>query len=214
MRIVLLGAPGSGKGTQAKQLIDRYQIPQISTGDLLRAAVSAGTELGKQAKAAMDSGALVSDEIVLGMIRDRLQESDAQNGFILDGFPRNTSQAESLDTLLDEIGQPLKTALLIDVPFDSLMKRLTGRLTCGQCGAIFNRYTNPPKAEGICDKCGSDNLVHRADDNEETVGNRLKVYQEQTEPLIAYYKGQDKLESVSGEGDIAEILSKIIAVLD
>jgi len=214
MRIVLLGAPGSGKGTQAKQLIERYNIPQISTGDLLRAAVGAGTELGLKAKAAMDSGALVSDEIVLGMIRDRLQESDAQNGFILDGFPRNTSQAESLDTLLEDLGQPLKTALLIDVPFDSLMKRLTGRLTCGQCGAIFNRYTNPPKQEGVCDKCGSDNLVHRADDNEETVGNRLKVYQEQTEPLISYYKGQGKLESVSGEGEIAEIFSKITAVLD
>jgi len=148
------------------------------------------------------------------MIRDRLQESDAQSGFILDGFPRNTSQAESLDALLDELNQPLKTAPLIDVPFDSLMKRLTGRLTCGQCGAIFNRYTNPPKQEGICDKCGSDNLVHRADDNEETVGNRLKVYQDQTEPLITYYKGQGKLESVSGEGDIAEIFSNITAVLD
>lgn len=213
MRIVLLGAPGSGKGTQAKQLIERYNIPQISTGDLLRAAVGAGTELGLKAKAAMDAGALVSDEIVLGMIRDRLQEADAQNGFILDGFPRNTSQAESLDALLDELGQPLKTALLIDVDFDILMKRLTGRLTCGKCGAIFNRYTNPPAKDGICDKCGSDDLVHRADDNEETVGNRLKVYQEQTEPLIAYYKGQGKLESVSGEGEIAEIFSNITAVL-
>jgi len=213
MRLVLLGAPGSGKGTQAKQLIERYNIPQISTGDLLRAAVGAGTELGIKAKAAMDAGELVSDEIVLGMIGDRLKEADAQNGFILDGFPRNTSQAESLDSLLAELGQPLDTALLIDVDFDSLMKRLTGRLTCGKCGAIFNRYTNPPKQEGICDKCGSDDLVHRADDNEETVGNRLKVYQEQTEPLIAYYKGQDKLKSVSGEGEIAEIFSKITEVL-
>lgn len=213
MRLVLLGAPGSGKGTQAKQLIERYNIPQISTGDLLRAAVGAGTELGIKAKAAMDAGELVSDEIVLGMIGDRLKEADAQNGFILDGFPRNTSQAESLDSLLVELEQPLDTALLIDVDFDSLMKRLTGRLTCGKCGAIFNRYTNPPKQEGICDKCGSDDLVHRADDNEETVGNRLKVYQEQTEPLIAYYKGQDKLKSVSGEGEIAEIFSKITEVL-
>lgn len=213
MRIVLLGAPGSGKGTQAKQLIERYNIPQISTGDLLRAAVGAGTELGLKAKAAMDAGELVSDEIVLGMIGDRLKEADAQNGFILDGFPRNTSQAESLDSLLSELSQPLDTALLIDVEFDSLMKRLTGRLTCGKCGAIFNRYTNPPKQDGVCDKCGSDDLVHRADDNEATVGNRLKVYQEQTEPLIAYYRGQDKLKSVSGEGEIAEIFSKITEIL-
>ena len=213
MRLVLLGAPGSGKGTQAKQLIERYNIPQISTGDLLRAAVGAGTELGLKAKAAMDAGELVSDEIVLGMIADRLKEADAQNGFILDGFPRNTSQAESLDSLLNELNKPLDTALLIDVEFDSLMKRLTGRLTCGKCGAIFNRYTNPPKQEGVCDKCGSDDLVHRADDNEETVGNRLKVYQEQTEPLIAYYKSQGKLKSVSGEGEIAEIFAKITEVL-
>jgi adenylate kinase len=148
------------------------------------------------------------------MIRDRLNEADAKNGFILDGFPRNTSQAKSLDALLSEINQPLKTALLIDVPFDSLMKRLTGRLTCGDCGAIFNRYTNPPQKEGVCDKCGSSNLVHRADDNEETVGNRLKVYQQQTEPLIDYYKGQNKLHAVSGEGDIGEIFDKITVILD
>ena len=213
MRIVLLGAPGSGKGTQAKKLIERYNIPQISTGDLLRAAVSAGTELGLKAKAAMDAGQLVSDDIVLGMIEDRLKEADAQNGFILDGFPRNTSQAKSLDELLDKLNQPLDTALLIDVPFDILMKRLTGRRTCAKCGAIYNIYTNPPKQEGVCDKCGSTDLQHRADDNEETVGNRLKVYQEQTEPLIAYYDEQGKLKKVSGEGEIDEIFAKITEVL-
>ena len=140
MRIVLLGAPGSGKGTQAQRLTDIYNIPQISTGDLLRAAVAAGTELGKQAKVAMDSGGLVSDDIVLGMIRERLQQSDAANGFILDGFPRNLSQAASLDKLLAEVGQPIDAGLLIDVDFDILLKRLTGRLSCKDCSTVYNRY--------------------------------------------------------------------------
>ena len=165
MRIVLLGAPGSGKGTQGKQLVDQYHTPQISTGDLLRAAVAADTPLGRMAKAAMDAGQLVSDEIVLGMIRERLAEPDAQRGFILDGFPRNLSQAETLDGMLRDLGQPLDLALLIDVDFDVLMQRLTGRRTCESCGAVYNIYSSPPKFDDRCDLCGG-NLRRRADDAE------------------------------------------------
>ena len=213
MRIVLLGAPGSGKGTQAQRLTDIYNIPQISTGDLLRAAVAAGTELGKQAKVAMDSGGLVSDDIVLGMIRERLQQSDAANGFILDGFPRNLSQAASLDKLLAEVGQPIDAGLLIDVDFDILLKRLTGRLSCKDCSTVYNRYFSPPTKEGVCDKCGSTNLYHRADDNEETIGNRLKVYEENTAPLINYYADQGLLKRVNGIGEMEDITKAIQAEL-
>jgi len=213
MRIVLLGAPGSGKGTQAKFLVEKYQIPQISTGDLLRAAIANGTEYGKQAKAKMDQGQLVSDEIVLGIMKDRLQADDAKAGFILDGFPRNLSQANSLEVLLDEIEQPLDTALLIDVDFDVLMKRLTGRLSCPACGAVFNRYTSPPKQENICDHCGT-TLFHRDDDNEETIGKRLTVYQENTAPLIDYYGEQQRLRRVNGVGDMDNITRAIVAELE
>ncbi|TXH68040.1 MAG: adenylate kinase [Thiothrix sp.] len=213
MRIVLLGAPGSGKGTQAQRLTDIYNIPQISTGDLLRAAVAAGTELGKQAKVAMDAGGLVSDDIVLGMIRERLQQPDAANGFILDGFPRNLSQAASLDKLLAEVGQPIDAGLLIDVDFDILLKRLTGRLSCKDCSTVYNRYFSPPTKEGVCDKCGSTNLYHRADDNEETIGNRLKVYEENTAPLINYYADQGLLKRVNGIGEMEDITKAIQAEL-
>ncbi|MGV6857487.1 MAG: adenylate kinase [bacterium] len=212
MRLVLLGAPGSGKGTQAQKLVDRYEIPQISTGDLLRAAVKSGSELGKKAKAAMDTGALVTDDIVLGMIKERLNEPDTKNGFILDGFPRNMAQAEALDALLQEVEQPLDTALLIDVPLDLLLKRLTGRLTCSQCGAVFNKFTSPPKVEGVCDVCGGE-LIHRADDNEETISKRLKVYEEQTAPLIEYYRDGRLLE-VNGDGEVETIYNTIVSKLD
>lgn len=213
MRIVLLGAPGSGKGTQAQRLTDIYNIPQISTGDLLRAAVAAGTELGKKAKVAMDSGGLVSDDIVLGMIRERLQQADAANGFILDGFPRNLTQAASLDKLLAEVGQPIDAGLLIDVDFDILLKRLTGRLSCKDCSTVYNRYFSPPTKEGVCDKCGSTNLYHRADDNEETIGNRLKVYEENTAPLINYYADKGLLKRVNGIGEMEDITKAIQAEL-
>lgn len=213
MRIVLLGAPGSGKGTQGKLLEERYKIPQISTGDLLRAAVAAGTPLGRQAKAAMDAGQLVTDDVVLGMIRERLAERDTHNGFILDGFPRNIPQAQALDQLLTEIGKPLELTLLIDVDFDVLMQRLTGRRTCGSCGWACNIYSSPPRVDGICDACGG-NLHHRADDNEETIGNRLRVYESQTAPLIDYYRGQDKLRSVQGIGDIKHIFAAITKIID
>jgi len=204
MRIVLLGAPGSGKGTQAQKLITEYGIPQISTGELLRAAVSEGTELGNKAKSAMDSGQLVSDDIVLYMIKERLQEDDAKKGFILDGFPRNLSQAASLDTLLAETNQPLQGALLIDVDFEVLMQRLTGRLSCENCGAVYNRFTSPPKVEGTCDKC-QNALFHRGDDHAEVISNRLKTYENVTSPLVNYYKDKGIFLSVQGVGDIDEI---------
>jgi len=213
MRIVLLGAPGSGKGTQAKKLIDTYGIVQISTGDLLRAAVAAETKLGRAAKEAMDNGQLVSDEIVLGMIRERLGQPDTQKGYILDGFPRNLAQAEALDTLLAELDQALEIAIYLEVPFDNLMKRLTGRLTCSSCGACFNRYTHPPKQEGVCDVCGGE-LIHRSDDNEETVGKRLKVFESQTAPLVEFYEAQSKLHRIDGTRDIDAITADFRTLLD
>ena len=213
MRIVLIGAPGGGKGTQAKLLVDKYGIPQISTGDLLRAAVKAGSPLGMQAKQAMDSGQLVSDNIVLGMIKERLAESDAQNGFILDGFPRNIPQAEALDSLLNDVDKPLQAALLIDVEFSILMQRLTGRRTCGSCGQMFNIHTSPPRIEGRCDKCGG-NLEHRADDNEDTISNRLGVYEAETAPLVDYFRKQGKLRTVRGVGEVDSIFAAIQRVLE
>lgn len=213
MRLVLLGAPGSGKGTQAKFLVERYKIPQISTGDLLRNAVKAGTDLGRRAKEFMDAGQLVPDALVLGMIRERLAESDAKPGFILDGFPRNEAQAEALDKLLEEMQQPLDLALLIDVDYDVLMQRLTGRLTCISCSAVFNIYTNPPSLDDECDVCGGD-LHHRADDNEETIGNRLRVYDAQTRPLIEYYGNSKRLKTINGEGDIKDIFQQVSQIID
>ena len=212
MRIVLMGAPGSGKGTQAKKMVNTFGIPQISTGDLLRAAVAAETELGLKAKSAMDAGQLVPDDLVLGLIRDRLQEPDAQKGFILDGFPRNVAQAEALDEMLAGIDSPLDRAIQIDVPFEELKKRLTGRVTCGDCGAVFNTHTFPPSQEGVCDVCGGE-LVHRADDNEETVVNRLKVYDEQTRPLIEYYDSRGLLKHINGTRDIELIFDEIRQLL-
>ena len=188
MRIVLLGAPGSGKGTQAKKLVAEFGFPQVSTGDLLRDAVARGTDYGLKAKAAMDAGQLVSDEIVLGIIRDRLGQPDAAGGFILDGFTRNRPQAEALEPLLAELGQPLDAAVLMDVDLDILMKRLTGRRTCAGCGRVYNIHFLPPSKEGVCDACGGE-LVQRSDDKEETISRRLQVYQSETEPLVQYYEG-------------------------
>jgi adenylate kinase len=213
MRIVLIGAPGGGKGTQAKMLIEKYGIPQVSTGDLLREAVAAGTPLGMRAKAAMDAGQLVSDDIVLGMIQERLSKPDAQKGFILDGFPRNIPQAEALDKMLANLDKPLQSSILIDVDFDLLMQRLTGRRTCQSCGQMYNVYTTPPRVEGICDKCGG-TVVQRSDDNEATISNRLKVYEAQTAPLVDYYRKQGKLRTVQGIGEIKDIFKNITQILD
>ncbi len=208
MRIVILGAPGSGKGTQAKLLSEKHKIPQISTGDLLRAAVESGSRLGKMAKAAMDAGQLVSDEIVLAIIRERLAKADAKAGFLLDGFPRNISQAEVLDAMVQKMRQPIDVALLIDVDFDTLIQRLAGRRTCMSCGQMYNIFTSPPKFDDNCDKCGGV-LRHRADDNEETISNRLRVYETQTAPLIKYYGDQSKLATVRGTGEIDDIFRNI-----
>ncbi|ANJ66994.1 adenylate kinase [Halothiobacillus diazotrophicus] len=213
MRIVLLGAPGSGKGTQAKKLVDHYGVIQISTGDLLRAAVAAGTPLGVAAKAAMDNGQLVSDDIVLGMIKERLNQADTQRGYILDGFPRNLAQAAALDELLGELNQTLEAAILLDVPFADLLRRLTGRQTCASCGAVFNRYTHPSKEPNVCDACGGP-LIQRDDDNEATVSKRLTVFEQQTEPLIAFYEQQGKLHRIDGTRPIDTITDDFHDVIE
>lgn len=207
-----MGAPGSGKGTQARRLMEAYASPQISTGDLLRAAVAAGTALGKKAKAAMDAGQLVADDIVVGMIRERLHQKDTKFGFILDGFPRSLKQAEALDEMLKEVGQPLNKAILLDVKTEALMKRLTGRRTCKTCGHLYNIHYSPPRQAGVCDIDGGE-LLQRADDNEETISKRLKVYQEQTSPLIEYYQQQGKFVSVDGEGSMDDIFQRIQKVV-
>lgn len=215
MRLVFLGAPGSGKGTQAKILEKHLGVPQISTGDLLRAAVKAGTDLGKKAKAKMDAGELVPDTLVLGLLKERLAEPDTKKGFILDGFPRNLAQAKALDDVLLGIGRPLDTALLIDVDLEVIMKRITGRLTCGDCGQMYNTYFSPPAEEGICDKCGGKNLTRRADDNETTVRKRLEVYESETKPLVEYYMDHGFLTSVMGDsGSIDDISRRIISAIN
>ena len=214
MRIVLLGAPGAGKGTQAKKLIDKYGIPQISTGDILRQNVAEGTPLGKEAKSYMDKGELVPDSVVLGLVEDRLKKDDCKKGYILDGFPRNTAQAEALDKILASIGMSLTGALSVDVPKDALMKRLTGRRTCKGCGQMYNVYFSPSKNESVCDKCGGA-LFHRDDDKEETIKRRLDVYDAQTAPLIDYYGKKNILKSVDGgTGTIDEIFVKVCNALD
>jgi adenylate kinase len=213
MRIVMLGAPGSGKGTQAKLLVEKYKLPQISTGDMLREAVAEGTPLGRQAKAAMDAGQLVSDEIVLSIIQERVTRPDTRKGFILDGFPRNLQQAEALDQLLVALGRPLNLALLIAVDVDALIQRLVGRRTCLSCGQMYNVFYSPPHIEGRCDACGG-RLRHRADDNEETIGNRLRVFETYTHPVIEYYKNQEKLRTVQGVGEISDIFRAVSKIVD
>ena len=212
-RVVLLGAPGAGKGTQAKMLIDRFKIPQISTGDILRKAVADGTPLGKEAKVIMDSGGLVSDKIVLGLVEERLKQADCKNGFILDGFPRNTVQAEALDKILAGAGMPLTVALNIDVDLNDLLKRLTGRRTCKSCQKMYNIYFSPPKKEDACDKCGGA-LFQRDDDKEATIKKRLDVYQQQTAPLIDYYSKKKIMKTVMGVGSIEDIFKKAVAAIE
>jgi adenylate kinase len=213
MRIVLLGAPGSGKGTQAKFLAERYKIRQISTGDLLREAVASNSPLGRQAKVAMDAGQLVGDEVVLGIVQERILRADARSGFILDGFPRSLPQAEALDLLLGSVGRPLDVAVLLAVDVDALLQRLAGRRTCLSCGQEYNVFYSPPHLDGRCDACGG-RLRHRADDNEETIGNRLRVYEAQTLPVINYYKEQGLLRTVQGVGEIPHIFKAMCKVLD
>jgi adenylate kinase len=210
MRIVLLGAPGSGKGTQAQLLVKTYGVPQISTGDLLRQAVAAGTELGVRAKAAMDSGKLVDDHTVLGMIRERLGEPDAAKGFILDGFPRNIAQADALEKMLRGIGKPLEAVVLLNVDLGMLFKRLTGRRICEDCGQVFNVYTSPPDAAAHLEKFGHvPRLIQRPDDKEEVIGKRLEVYDAQTKPLIDYYTAVGLLRVVEADADIDTVFKSI-----
>lgn len=212
MRIVLLGAPGSGKGTQAKKLMAERNIPQVSTGDMLRAAVTAGTRFGLQAKDIMDAGNLVSDEIMLGIISERLSEPDASEGFILDGFPRTEQQALDLADLLDQMGTPLDAAILMDVDFEILMKRLTGRRTCSLTGKLLNVYFSTQEELDACTNAGGE-LQQREDDNEEVIGNRLNVYREQTEPLVEFYRQQGKLKTVDADGSIDEVYGRFLEQL-
>ncbi len=213
MRIVLLGAPGSGKGTQAKKLMADRNIPQVSTGDMLREAVASGTRFGLKAESIMESGDLVPDDVVLGIISERLSQPDAADGFILDGFPRTTQQALDLGELLDQLGTPLDSAVLLDVDFDILMKRLTGRRTCSLTGRLLNVYFSPQEELDECTNAGGE-LIQRDDDNEDTIGNRLEVYRKNTEPLIDYYARRNKLMTVDAEGTIDEVYERLTAALD
>ena len=213
MRIVLLGAPGSGKGTQAKRLQKDRGWPQVSTGDLLRDAVSAGTPMGLRARAAMDAGELVADEVVLGIIKDRLGSDDAGRGYILDGFPRNLAQAEALDGVLAELDQTLDAAVLMDVPHELLMKRLTGRRTCSKTGKLLNIHFSPREELQACIDADGE-LLQRDDDREETIINRLEVYRRQTEPLIEYYRGCNLLSVVTAHGSIDEVYAGLVDILD
>ncbi len=206
-RLILMGPPGGGKGTQAKRLQERYGIVQLSTGDMLRAAVKAGSPLGLQAKAVMDAGKLVSDEIIVGLIAERIQQSDCAKGFILDGFPRTVPQAEALDRLLKEKELKLDKVVEVAVPDERLMERITGRFTCAKCGEGYHDTFKQPKKPGVCDVCGSTEFTRRADDSAATVGARLKAYHDQTAPLMPYYKAQGLLEVINGDRDI-DVVSK------
>jgi len=214
MRIVLLGAPGSGKGTQSQRLVQRFGIPQISTGDLLRSAVARGTPLGLKAKDAMAAGKLVDDSIVLGMIRERLAEPDVAKGFILDGFPRNNAQAEALDEMLRQEGKPLTAVVQMEVPYAELTRRIAGRRSCQNCGRVYNIYSMPVGAAMVCPNCaGNPALFQRPDDNEATVVERLKVYESQTRPLLDYYTRQELLQTIDAQGDIDAITALLVHVL-
>lgn len=212
MRIILLGPPGAGKGTQAKLLIERLQIPQISTGDMLRAAVKDGTPLGRQAKTYMDRGALVPDEVIIGLVRERLQAPDCARGYILDGFPRTDAQAEALEKTLGDLHLNLDHVLCIDVPSEELVVRIAGRRTCRQCGAMSHVRFSPTRREGVCDVCGGE-TYQRDDDREETVRRRLTVYAEQTAPLVRFYEGRGLLRRIAGTGEIGEIFARMVQSL-
>jgi adenylate kinase len=207
VQIIFIGPPGSGKGTQAKSLADRFTIPHISTGDMLREAVAEGTELGKEAAPIMASGGLVSDDLMIGIIRERLSKPDAQKGFILDGFPRTVVQAEKLDSILGNATEPLRVVQLL-VPDEAIVRRIALRRSCGQCGAVYHLENNPPAAEGICDRCGSE-LVARADDNESAVRKRLESFHRQTLPVATYYKAKGLLQEVDGVGPVDQVFERI-----
>jgi adenylate kinase len=212
-RLILMGPPGGGKGTQAKRIQERYGIPQLSTGDMLRAAVAAGTPIGKQAKAVMDAGKLVSDDIMVGLISERIDQPDCRAGFILDGFPRTIPQAEALDKLLKDKGIGLNAAIEVRVPDERLVTRITGRFTCTKCGEGYHDTFKLPKKAGVCDVCGNTSFSRRADDNAETVKSRLAAYHAQTAPLLPYYERQGLLRVVDGDRDIDAVTADLEAIL-
>lgn len=212
MKLIMLGAPGAGKGTQAKRIAAKYEIPHISTGDIFRANIKNETELGKKAKSFMDQGLLVPDELVLELVADRLSQEDAMKGFVLDGFPRTIPQAESLTETLEKIESGINFAIDVDVPDENIVRRMSGRRACVNCGATYHLEHLKPKQDGICDVCGSE-LILRSDDEPDTVLKRLKVYHEQTQPLIDYYKGRGTLRSVDGTQDIEQIFGEIVSLL-
>lgn len=212
MKIVMLGAPGAGKGTQAIKIADKYDIPHISTGDIFRANIKGGTELGQKAKSYIDKGELVPDEVTIGMLLDRIAQDDCKNGYVLDGFPRTIPQAESLTEALKSQGDRIDFALNIDVPDEAIIERMSGRRACPKCGATYHIVYAAPKTENICDKCGTE-LIIRSDDKPETVKDRLNVYHQQTEPLIAYYKTAGVLREVDGTQELPKVFEDVVAIL-
>lgn len=213
MKLILLGAPGAGKGTQAKRLEEAYGIVQLSTGDMLRAEVASGSEIGQELKAVMEAGNLVTDELIISMISSRVEQDDCQKGYILDGFPRTTAQAEALDAMLAEKGQKLDEVIEMVVDEDALVERITGRYTCAKCGQGYHDSFQKPKAEGVCDKCDGTEFTRRADDNEETVRSRLESYREQTAPIASHYDAKGMLKKVDGMADIDEVTAQLKAIL-
>lgn len=212
MKIIMLGAPGAGKGTQAEMIAEKYHLPHVSTGDIFRANIKNGTELGKEAKRYMDQGLLVPDELTVKILMDRVSQEDCKNGYILDGFPRNIPQAEVLDKALAELGDKIDHAIDMEVPDERIIRRMMGRRACVSCGATYHVENVPPKKEGICDKCG-DALILRDDDREETVKNRLNVYHEQTQPLIEFYEKKGILKTVDGTKDMMDVFKEITEIL-
>lgn len=212
MKIIMLGAPGAGKGTQAKMIAEKYSIPHVSTGDIFRANIKNGTELGKEAKQYMDKGQLVPDELTVKILLDRVAQPDCANGYVLDGFPRTIPQAEVLDEALSKLGEKIDYAVNVDVPDENIVRRMSGRRACLSCGATYHIEHIPPKKEGICDNCGSE-LVLRDDDKPETVLNRLKVYHDQTQPLIDFYTKKGVLKTVDGTVDMKDVFAAIVAIL-
>lgn len=212
MKIIMLGAPGAGKGTQAKMIADKYSLPHISTGDIFRANIKNGTELGMEAKRYMDEGKLVPDELTVKILLDRVAKEDCKNGYVLDGFPRTIPQAEVLEKALNEQGESIDWAIDVDVPDENIVNRMSGRRACVNCGATYHLVHIPPKQEGICDKCGSE-LILRDDDKPETVLNRLKVYHDQTQPLIDFYSSRNVLKTVDGTQDMEDVFASIVAIL-
>ena len=212
MKIIMLGAPGAGKGTQAKMIADKYGVPHVSTGDIFRANIKNGTELGMEAKKYMDQGLLVPDELTVKILLDRVSQPDCKSGYVLDGFPRTIPQAEVLDKALAELGESIDYAIDVDVPDENIVKRMSGRRACVSCGATYHVVHVPPKKEGICDRCGSE-LILRDDDKPETVKNRLDVYHKQTQPLIDFYTKKGVLKTVDGTVDMQDVFKAIVAIL-